>query len=359
MSELYEKQRVETENIKCDGCGSNMAFDPQSQMLYCAHCGRKVEFATQETATEQNIELAFGDNDGVDEETVVFRCENCGAKVVLDKSETAKKCPYCSTAHVVEDRENKGIKPNGVLPFTFTKDKAGEYLKSWGKKKWLAPKKFKKELQGDKMSGVYTPCFTFDSQTVSQYVGRIGERRTRTVGSGKNRRTETYIVYRNISGTLEELFDDIQVSAGEKISQKELNKLCPYATNDAKAYEKNYLLGFMAYHYDKDAQTCWGEAKGMIDAEIRRLILSRYSYSVVDYLNVSTTHSNVSFKYVLLPVYVGHYTFKKKDFRYFVNGTTGKVWGKSPLSFWKMLLLVLGIALFLVLLVFIFSNYYL
>lgn len=354
MSELYEKQSVETENIKCDGCGSNMAFDPKSQMLYCAHCGKKVEFATHQTASEQNISLIFGQEENVDEETVVFRCENCGAKVVLDKSETAKKCPYCSTAHVVQDQEIKGIKPNGVLPFTFDKEKASEYLKVWGKKKWLAPKKFKKQLQGSKMSGVYTPCFTFDSQTTSRYVGRIGERRTRTVGSGKNRRTETYIVYRMISGTLDEFFDDVQISAGEKITQKEFNKLCPYMTNDAKEYEKNYLLGFMAYHYDKDAVTCWGEAKSVIDSEIRRLILSKYSYSVVDYLNVSTEHSNVSFKYVLLPVYVGHYTFNKKDYRFFVNGTNGKVWGKSPVSFFKTLFLVLGIIAFIVLLWFIF-----
>ncbi len=356
MSELYEKQRVETENIKCDGCGSNMVFDPTTQMLYCAHCGNKVEFATHETVSEQNIALAFGQADNLDDESVVFRCENCGAKVVLDRSETAKKCPYCSTAHVVQDEEIKGIKPNGVLPFAFNKDKAGEYLKAWGKKKWLAPSKFRKELKNGKMTGVYTPCFTFDSKTTSRYVGRIGERRTRTVGSGKNRRTETYIVYRTISGTLDEFFDDVQISAGGRITQNELNKLRPYMTNDAKLYEKNYLLGFMAYHYEKDVKVCWGEAKTAIDAEIRRLILSRYSYSVVDYLNVSTDHFDVSYKYVLLPVYVGHYTFKKKDYRFFVNGTNGRVWGKSPLSFWKTALLVLGIGLAFVLLFLLFNN---
>ena len=56
-------EQVETENVKCDSCGSNMKFDPESQMLYCEHCGRKESFAVYVQADELAIEDALKTGD--------------------------------------------------------------------------------------------------------------------------------------------------------------------------------------------------------------------------------------------------------------------------------------------------------
>ena len=85
-------EQVETENVKCDYCGSNMKFDPESQMLYCEHCGRKESFAVYVQADELAIEDALKTGGASwAEETKVFRCENCGE----DYSITYKRCPFC------------------------------------------------------------------------------------------------------------------------------------------------------------------------------------------------------------------------------------------------------------------------
>ena len=106
------------------------------------------------------------------------------------------------------------------------------------------------------------------------------------------------------------------------------------------------MLGFMAYKYDNDLEGCWDFAKSRIDARIRKGILSRYVYDKVAYLNVSTSHDRVTYKYVMLPVYVGNYNFNKKLYNFYVNGDTGKVWGKTPKSPIKIAIAVLlGIAL--------------
>lgn len=328
----FEEKEVDTENIKCPSCGSNLEFSPESQTLYCPHCGYKESFAQNLTAEELSIESAFTTAETWNDDSVVFGCENCGAKVVLDKSETAKCCPFCGTAHVVKLEELSGIKPNAVLPFKLTQKDAVERCKTWAKKKWFAPKEFKKTISPENVKGVYTPCFTFDSNTTSRYVGRIGTTHTRTVGSGKNKRTQTYVVWRNISGTYSHGFDDVTVFAGDKIKQGDLRKLSPFDTNNSKKYEAEYLLGFMAYRYEKDINTSWSEAKRMMDAELRRLILSQYTHDKVDFLDVSTSHADVTYKYVMLPVYVGNYKFKKKSYSFYVNGHTGKVAGKSPVS---------------------------
>ncbi len=332
------EEQVDAESVKCSSCGSNMVFQPESQMLFCEHCGTKVSFAKGERAEELDIRTAL--NDGRDwskDSTVVFECENCNAKVVLQKSETAKSCPFCGTAHVKKTEELAGLKPNALIPFLIGEQKAVELSKTWAKKRFFAPTNFKKNLTADNVKGVYMPSFTFDSQTTSYYEGRIGVTRTRTVGSGKNRRVETYVVWRNIRGTFNCAYDDILITSGSKFSQKELNKISPYQTNDGKVYEENYMLGFMAYHYDKELSDCWQSAKSVINADIRRGILLQYHYDRVAYLNVSTAHNNVTYKYVMLPVYVGHFSHKKKIYNFYVNGSTGKVNGKTPKSIWKIL----------------------
>lgn len=332
-SDGEERVKVETESVKCPGCGANMVFDADSQMLYCPHCGSKRDLGAGKRADEKDLmEGLSADAIWKAEETVVFRCDNCGAKVVLQKDETAKLCPFCGTAHVQKTEELAGLKPDAVLPFAFGTEKALEYSKNWAKKRFFAPRKFKKDLNADNVNGVYAPCFTFDSHTYSTYRGRIGVTHTRTVGSGKNRRTETYTVWHNISGTYADFFDDLAITAGDKCGQKELDKLAPYDTNSGIEYKEKYLLGFMAYHYDHELSDCWDRAKNRMDGIIRSRILAQYHYDKLDYLNVSTTHENVKYKYVMIPVYVGNFNFRQKLYNFFVNGTTGKTYGKYPKS---------------------------
>ncbi len=324
---------VDTEIEKCDACGSNLVFDPDEQALLCPHCGSKKQFGVNENASELELvdALSVGDSWKLGE-TNVFSCDNCGAKVLLATNESAKKCPFCGTAHVTKIEELAGLKPNGLIPFAFGQDRAIEFSKAWAKKKLFAPSKFKKNIDADNVNGVYVPCFTFDSHTVSRYHGRIGKTHTRIVGSGKNRRTQTYIVWRNISGTFYHSYDDILVTAGSKLDQQKLDKISPYQTNTGKRYEEEYLLGFMAYHYDSEISDCWGDAKKRIDADLKNRILSQYFYDTVAYLNVSTNHENVTYKYVMLPVYVGNFNYNKKLYNFYVNGESGKVSGKTPKS---------------------------
>lgn len=343
-----EEGETETQIEKCHGCGANMVFDPESQCLICNHCGTKKDFSEKaRRAEELSLAQAFEESvqrDG-QEKTSVFSCDNCGAKVVLAAGETAKSCPFCGTAHVQVSQELAGLKPNALVPFILNEQKALENSKLWAKKRFFAPRKFKKNINTDNVRGVYMPCFTFDSATFSGYHGRIGKTHVKYVGSGKDRRMVTYTVWHDISGTYSDAFNDLLVTAGSKLGQKQLNKVSPFDTDNGKSFKEEYMLGFMAYHYDREIVECWGNAKDMMDDIIRRRILAKYDYDTLGYLNVSTQHENVTYKYVMLPVYVGNYNYNKKLYNFYVNGETGKVWGKIPLSIPKILgVIALGIA---------------
>lgn len=322
----------ESAYVKCDGCGGNMVFDPETQCLKCEHCGRIDDFGKSSAVEELAIEDAFEKSEKWNDEVSVYRCSNCGAVFNIRADEVSAICPYCSTTHIVKSEDLAGVKPNALYPFVITSQKAIELSKKWAKKKIFAPSAFKKSLEESNLRGLYLPSFTFDSNTVSYYEGRLGERRTRTVRTpdGKTR-TETYIKWHYVKGTFNKFFDDVLISSGVT-PQKEINRLMPFRSDTICVYEKEYLSGFTAGHYVHDVGECWNSAKAVIDATLRKDILNHYGYDVVDYLNVSTKHLNVTYKYVMLPVYRLNFRFKRKDYNVTVNGNTGKILGKTPVS---------------------------
>ena len=77
-----------------------------------------------------------------------------------------------------------------------------------------------------------------------------------------------------------------------------------------------------------------------MEGDIKNAILRKHNCDVVGHLNTSTTHSNVTYKYVLLPIYYLNYHYKKKSYEVNVNGSTGRVLGKSPVSPLKVLIAI-------------------
>lgn len=340
-----EQISVETESIKCKGCGSNLVFDPETQMLKCSYCGSTEKFEQSSEVEEIAIEEALSSNAMWGDQALVYSCENCGAKIVAQKTETAALCPFCGTSHVIEDHDLQGIKPNAVIPFAYGREKLAEYFGSWAKRKIFAPVGFKKIVRADSAKGVYMPFFTFDSNTRSVYNGRLGYRRTRTVQTSKGTKTETYIVWRNVSGSYEHFFNDLLVNAGKHADERKISKLAPFDNSTARKYEGKYLSGFVAHHYEKSIGECWGEARTEMDARIRSAIIMKHHADEVAYLNVSTRHEDVTYKYLLVPVYVINYAFKGKSYVVYANGSTGRIVGKAPVAWWKVLIAcVLGLA---------------
>lgn len=328
---MMEQER-KVELIKCESCGANMEFNPETQMLYCPSCGAEKDFEKDKRVAEIAIAEAFAEAQKPDEQTRVYRCENCGAAVVVNVDEVASECPFCSTPYVVESEELYGLKPTAVYPFTFDKEDALSRAKKHIKKRLFCPKKFKKNIDAKSVKGMYLPCFTFDSNTQSSYSGRIGKRHTRTIRTKNGMRTESYIVWRNISGSISRFFDDVTISATTKIDAKVFTKIKPFNRETICVYEKSFLSGFFASHYEKDIQSAWGEAQVQMEQDIKRAIIAQYNCDQVAYLNVNTAYTGVTYKYVFFPVYLLSYKYKKKDYGLVLNGNTGKATGKLPVS---------------------------
>lgn len=120
----------------------------------------------------------------------------------------------------------------------------------------------------------------------------------------------------------------------------------PFNTAENKAYKPEYVAGFAAERYAIGFKEGWEIAKKSIDSKLRRSIDDkiRDEHDADDTRNIqiNSTFSNLTYKYLLLPVWLSSYKYKDKIYNFMVNGQTGKVSGKTPISIPKVIITVLG-----------------
>ena len=329
-----------TKIAKCDGCGSNLAFSPEKQCLCCPHCGSTAQIQVKGKAI--NLEIGkLKETSNWQNETQVYTCNNCGASSVLPKNEIATSCPFCGTPNVVKSKELSGLKPNAIVPFKIGLEETSEIARKWLRKRFFAPRAFKKSATPEEIKGIYNPVFSFNANTDSSYRGVLIKYHIETrIVDGQRRVTRREERF-EISGTLKKNFTDILIQASSKVNQNTINKISPFGTESSLEYTNEYLYGFTASLHTKDGENCWGEAKSVIDRMIRSEILSKYPGCTCQTLNVKTSIDKPSFKYNLLPIYVGHSNWKEKLYNFYVNGINGKMSGQTPISGWKVFFTVI------------------
>ena len=160
-----------------------------------------------------------------------------------------------------------------------------------------------------------------------------------------------------VAGSGRQYFDDLQVSATNKLTKGLVDSLEPFALEKLVPYQPEYLSGFQAERYSVDVKAGWEEAKAEINAHLHSLVRSSIHADEVRDINIFATYKDVAYKHFLVPVWLSSYLFKKKTYQVMINGENGKVVGKFPVSFWKVLLLILGILGFIALIVFIVMQF--
>ncbi len=189
------------------------------------------------------------------------------------------------------------------------------------------------------------PAFTFDAETYTDYSGVLCEHYTETVTvNGKpetRRRTRTF----SVSGDYQKSFNDFAVSATDVVPPRYINKIMYYDYHNSVLYEEDFLYGFSARLGAQDGETCWAQARAQMETEVKRDILGQYSYDTVERFDMRTAYSGVTYRYLLIPIYLGNYFYKTKRYSFYINGRNGKMAGKSPVSALKVALAVtIGLA---------------
>ena len=285
------------------------------------------------------------------EETRVVSCPNCGAQTEFDADLHAAECPFCATPVVTDTGTHRHIKPRGLLPFELDEGRARVALTDWLGSLWFAPNGLMDYARkGRKMNGIYVPYWTFDADTKSQYTGQRGTYyyETKTVmRDGKRRQVRVRKTrWRGVSGRVARFFDDVLVLASKSLPKRYTDGLEPWDLSALEPYKPEYLAGLRAEGYQVELVDGFDEARAYMDRMIRRDV--KYDIGGDDQRvgNVSTDISDVTFKHILLPVWLAAYKYRGQTYRFVVNGRTGRVQGERPYSAWKIAIaVVIGLIL--------------
>ncbi|HBM60819.1 MAG TPA: primosomal protein N' (replication factor Y) - superfamily II helicase [Citreicella sp.] len=347
----------EEHRFPCDNCGADYRYDPATGELICDHCGdrhgiegagpwdsglRELDFhaALQNLLPLQEME-----------DLRVTQCPNCGAEVEFSPDTHATECPFCATPVVTDTGTHRQIKPRGVVPFLLDEAAARKAMTDWLGGLWFAPGGLQDYARkGRRMQGIYVPYWTFDAQTASRYSGARGTvyHQTRQVMRDGNMTTQRVAKVRwtPVSGRVARFFDDVLVLASKSLPKKFTDALEPWDLSRLEPYKPQYLAGFRAEGYQVDLDSGFAEARQIIDRQIARDVKFDIGGDQQRITRIDTDVSAVTFKHILLPVWLAAYKYRGETYRFVVNGTTGRVQGERPWSAWKIALaVVLGLIL--------------
>ncbi len=349
----------------CDNCGADMRFAPGGEHLVCDHCGNERSVDADEAeadgpwggTTDELVELDYETAIAAQlpaqemEESRVSQCPSCGAQVEFQPDIHAKECPFCATPVVTDTGTHRHIKPKGVIPFQLDERSAHEAMNNWLGRLWFAPNGLKEYAKkGRKMDGIYVPYWTYDADTSTKYRGQRGDAYYVTVkGSDGKSRRERRIRWSPRRGRVARFFDDVLVLASRSLPKSYTDALAPWDLSKLDGYRPEFLSGFRAEGYTVELDEGLDEAKEIMANQIRQDIRRDIGGDEQRILEMQTRVADVTFKHVLLPVWVAAYKYRDKSYRFVVNGQSGKVQGERPYSWVKiafailMALVVIGV----------------
>ena len=352
MAQPDSPAQTSEHRFPCPQCGADYRFAPGQDMLICDHCGSESHFEGDGYTAHPIKELDFRAALDAElpsqeiEETRVLQCPNCAAQVEFDADTHAAECPFCATPVVTDTGTHRHIKPRGVLPFALDERTARKAMTDWLGRLWFAPNGLQDYARkGRRMQGIYVPYWTYDADTKSRYSGERGTiyYETRTVmrdGKRVQQRVQK-IRWKRVSGRVARWFDDILVLASRSLPKRYTDALEPWDLAALEPYRPEYLAGFRAEGYTVELDEGYVEARNHMTRVIERDVKFDIGGDRQRIHDIDTDVSAVTFKHILLPVWLAAYKYRGKAFRFVVNGRTGRVQGERPWSAWKIAIAVI------------------
>lgn len=282
-------------------------------------------------------------------------CANCGAPLEIGDYTSASKCGHCGHYIVFDGRVQGAYMPNLILPFKIGKEKVKEILKKEFKKRAFTPASFLSEATLDMMEGSYVPFWLYDYLANCVFDGE--GTKVRTWRSGNKEYTETS--YYHVVRDMDIDFDKVPVDASVAMDDGTMDLMEPYGYPALENFQEKYLSGFYAEFFNDSAGNLEPRAKEKVQKSSEAILREEtggYSTLRPHYKNINL--NRLGYFFALLPVWVYTYNYRGQTYSFYVNGQSGKVVGKTPLSIQKMIGYSATVFLFVLLVMEIVLNFY-
>lgn len=341
--------------IKCPGCGGAMMYAPKTQNLQCIYCGVTKPLSVKPAEIQENDYVLWAQKNEEEKaktekeqsmNAVQVKCDQCGATVQLDSTKSSTNCPYCGTPLMLEKAQVKRFwQPNYLLPFAIDKKECSTLFSKWLNGKWFLPSKYKNgNVSGEKFQGIYYPYWTYDAHTRTNYEGERGRnRKVRSRNAKGETIKRTVTDWSHVSGTVSHDFDDILVPASKNLPEDILKEQKSWPLQSLVHYTPEFTAGFSTDVYTVDFTEGVETAKKQMEEAIEEDIHKDIGGDKQRILQKRIFYTDLMFKLILLPLWIGVFNIDGKTYQFIINGRTGEVHGDYPLDKMKVTLVVLGV----------------
>lgn len=349
-------EAAEHENVEfpCDSCGASLAWNPDQDALTCEYCGHSQEVRRKDgVILERALDEAPDAERGLGIQLRVAACDTCGARVSFDDQATANQCVYCGSPSVLAQEANRNsIRPESLVPLDVGRAEVEANFRSWIGGLWFRPNSLKK-IKKVQAVGIYVPFWTFDARVFSDWSADSGTyywvtEHYRTTVNGK-RVSRTRQVrktrWRPAWGSRTDHYNDLLVLGSVGQPGKLVRELGEFKLSGLVPYRPAYLAGWRAEEYSVDLETAWTHGQRDIAERQKQRCAGDVPGDTYRDLRVQNQVSDVRWKHILLPIWSAQYRFRGEVYTVLVHGQTGKVVGKAPYSWVKILLLVAVLAI--------------
>ncbi|MGN1319221.1 MAG: hypothetical protein ACI4VF_09415 [Lachnospirales bacterium] len=328
-------------SYKCPSCGAPLEFNAENQNLHCESCGTDFALDTlKELYDAENSGMtsskydweSYSPRDFNDNETKnlsSYSCPSCGAEITGDDSLGSTVCPYCGNATIIKGQFEGSLKPDYIIPFKIDKKTAmSEFEKAYNNAPFL-PDEFKNKKKIEEMAGVYVPFWMFDCDCNANIRYNAQRITTWSDSDYDYTRTDFYKLIR--AGSIG--FQNIPVDASKKADDAYMEAVEPFDYNDAVNFDTVYLSGYLADKYDVGAD----ESITRANERVKQSTEDAFSKTAAGFGVVTPEASYVDFsngkiRYSLLPVWMLNIKYKGENYKFAINGQTGKTVGKYPVD---------------------------
>lgn len=301
----------------CPRCGGRLTTDVTTGRPVCAFCGYNLE-QTPQGGQLNSLTMALLEKRATPIlwliKERVLRCNQCGAERTLPGNKLSSHCLFCgSTQVVINDALGSFREPDAVIPFFISREVAADAIRAQLNTRVERLKGLfdSNRVERAALHGVYLPFWSFDS------VLDI----TKTI---TNKRNNHGFISQSESHTYTEMYNNLAICAVTSPPPMLTAKLNDYDWSALVGYDPKLLSEYSAELYTVDFDKASLEARSIISRTMR----ARYDHGETSekIINVSMMVRQMSFRLLLLPVWVGTLLEEDGDIRLaLVNGQTGKV----------------------------------
>lgn len=274
-------------------------------------------------------------------------CTNCGAPLSYMEGEAVITCCYCGTTTMLAGLDNIiKVESHYMLNPELNPSSAGAALRKWMQKGFHKPKDLPAEARIVDTRPMMLPYWIITARATTHWRGM--NRRTRTTGSGENRKTETYWEPANGRFTEEftwpvyarektdEFWGIDMLEPGKTSVHPDWGKFWLRSGGSSSSPNRNLLDGVVGFSIGKIKDS--GMDRNLVNGQItqeraegnaRSRIVNRHAKAAESkatrLTDCDTSVEVEKADLVYLPLWLIDYRYSGKPYKALINGSTGKV----------------------------------